>query len=151
MADRGQRPLGRLAFLLVLVVLAMTSALAAYVMFVKLRELPIVAPPPGSSGLDPTQKLAVVMMTVLATVLAILAFVVGAYLFIRIGRSLTERRVSDGPTEFVDAWSNYRVSQDELDAVDDCADAGDGRDNSTPPGDNFDDNDQDDHDSQDER
>ncbi len=68
-----------------------------------------------------------------------------------LGRSLTERRVSDGPTEFVDAWSSYRVSQDELDAVDDCGDAVEGRDNSTPPDDNSDDTDQDDHDSQDER
>ena len=57
MAEPRQRPLGRMALLLVLVVLAMTAALAAYAMSVKLRNLPIVSPPPEEGGPDPTQRL----------------------------------------------------------------------------------------------
>ena len=148
MAKPGQRPLGRMALLLVLVVLAMTVALAAYLMSVTLRNLPIIAPPPEASGPDPTQRLKLVLALVLAAVLAILAFVVGAYLFIRLGRWLMEKPVSDGPTEFVDAWSSYRVSQEEIDAV---GSAPDGDADLPPADDNGDGPDQDEHDSQDER
>ncbi|MCH7872168.1 MAG: hypothetical protein IID33_10765 [Planctomycetes bacterium] len=151
MAEPRQRPLGRMALLLVLVVLAMTSALAAYAMSVKLRNLPIVSPPPEAGGPDPTQRLKLLLALVLAAVLAILAFVVGAYLFIRLGRSLMEKPVSDGPTEFVDVWSQYRVSQEEIDAVDAVPDYDGEDDELPPPTDDGDGTDQDDDDSQDER
>lgn len=151
MAEPRQRPLGRMALLLVLVVLAMTSALAAYAMSVKLRNLPIVSPPPEAGGPDPTQRLKLLLALVLAAVLAILAFVVGAYLFIRLGRSLMEKPVSDGPTEFVDAWSSYRVTQEEIDAVDAVPDYDRSDDDLPPPADDGDGTDQDDDDSQDER
>ena len=150
MTDRKpqQQPLGRLAFLLVLVVLAMTSVLGAYVMFERLRHLPAVPPPADSGGPDPMEKLQLVLAMVLVAVLAILAFVVGAYVFIRLGRSLMSRPLSDGPTEFVDAWSEYRVTQEEIDAVNGMFDD-DGGDNSTPPGDNSGEPHPDDHESPD--
>lgn len=150
MTDRKPQPLGRLALLLVLVALAMTSVLGAYVMFERLRHLPGIAPPADSGRPDPMEKLKLVLAMVLVAVLAILAFVVGAYLFIRLGRWLMSKPLSDGPTEFVDAWSEYRVTQDEIDAVDGMFDD-DGGDNSTPPGDNSGEPDQDDHESPDER
>ncbi len=151
MGERAQRPLGRMALLLVLVVLALTSALIAYAMSVKLGSLPIVAPPPEAGGPDPTQRLKLLLALVLASVLAILAFVVGAYLFIRLGRSVMEKPVSDGPTEFVDAWSSYRVSQEEIDAVDVGPDFDGGADDLPPADDNGNETDQDDPGSQDER
>lgn len=49
--------------------------------------------------------------------LIFLAFLFGSYLMVRIGRVLARVKKSENKTEYVDAWSGYRLTQEELDTA----------------------------------
>jgi hypothetical protein len=58
--------------------------------------------------------MSVLLIITLGSILLIRLFVVGAYLLIRTGRSLSQRRLGGRPTEYVDAWSQYRLSEEQI-------------------------------------
>jgi hypothetical protein len=50
--------------------------------------------------------------------LLVLIFAIGAYLLIRVGRAVTQKPPAQaGPTQYADAWSQYRISDAEVDAA----------------------------------
>lgn len=50
----------------------------------------------------------------LVTLLLLTLFLVAVYLLTRMGRSLKQTTVGGKPTEYVDAWSHYRLSEDAI-------------------------------------
>jgi hypothetical protein len=46
-----------------------------------------------------------------------LAFLLGSYLMVRIGRRVLHQEPSGRRSQYVDAWSNYRLSQEEIDTA----------------------------------
>jgi hypothetical protein len=50
--------------------------------------------------------------------LLVLIFTIGAYLLIRVGRSVARKQAREAkPTAYVDAWSHYRVSDEDVEAA----------------------------------
>jgi uncharacterized membrane protein len=103
------------AVLLVLMVLA-----GVYVFFAQRN-----APLPGVLDDDPTRQghetkqLFTLLMVLLGSALLILLFVVGAYFVIHLGQFISRQRVGGKPTEYVDAWQNYRLSDADISAATD--------------------------------
>jgi hypothetical protein len=52
--------------------------------------------------------------TLTITLLLLVAFVVGASVMIRAGRTAVQRPRRRKPTQYVDAWAGYRLSQEEI-------------------------------------
>lgn len=109
---------GRVATVLIVAALLLTVCVSVYLFLV--RNLPS-GLPTGPGGELTRQalrrKLTLLLAVVLGAVLLILAFVLGAYLVIRIGRAVSQKPVGGQPTEYVDAWSRYRLSEAEIDAA----------------------------------
>ncbi len=63
------------------------------------------------------RRLKALLVLLLAAALLILVFVLGAYLVIRLGRAVTESSVGGKPTRYVDAWSRYRISDEQVTAA----------------------------------
>ncbi len=53
----------------------------------------------------------------LGCLLLILLFVLGGYLFLRLGRAVSQEPLGDKPTEYIDAWSRYRLSDEQIRAA----------------------------------
>lgn len=49
--------------------------------------------------------------------LLVLILTIGAYLVIRIGRVVAQKPRALQPTEYVDAWSRYRISESEVESA----------------------------------
>lgn len=66
-----------------------------------------------------SQHLTVLLTLLLISALLILLFVLGAYLVIQMGRIVARARspVGGKPTPYVDAWSNYRLSDEAIAAA----------------------------------
>ncbi len=62
-------------------------------------------------------QLYVLLTILLIAALLILLFVVGSYLLIRVGRLLARHSVSGKPTPYVDAWSGYRLTDEQIAAA----------------------------------
>ena len=62
-------------------------------------------------------ELSLLLLVLLGSGLLILSFVVGAYLLIRVGRAVSQKPVGGQATEYVDAWSRYRLSQEQIQAT----------------------------------
>jgi hypothetical protein len=118
---------GRLAVILILAVLCCAVLATTYALFVKsaafssAAQVSGPADAPTGPGADQPRgvrrQLASRISLLLATVLVILAFVIGSYLVIRIGRVVTQRPVGGHPTRYVDAWSGYRLTDEEIAAA----------------------------------
>jgi hypothetical protein len=52
--------------------------------------------------------------TLTVTLLLLLAFVVGTYVMVRVGRAIVRRPRRREPTRYVDAWTGYRLSEQEI-------------------------------------
>lgn len=51
----------------------------------------------------------------LLTALVLMVFIVGSYFMLQIGRRLRQRdREQAGPTPYVDAWSSYRITDEQI-------------------------------------
>jgi hypothetical protein len=51
----------------------------------------------------------------LLTALLLMVFIIGSYFMLQIGRRLRQRdREPSGPTPYVDAWSNYRITDEQI-------------------------------------
>jgi hypothetical protein len=119
------RPIyGRLATLLVLGVLLLTVSATLYVFLAQ----PGTSPPPGADvqtegdlqRLSGAARRSVTLLTVaLVSALLILLFSIGAYLVIRVGQFVARERIGGEPTAYVDVWSHYRVSEEEIAAATD--------------------------------
>lgn len=113
------RSYGRAALLGVLIALVLTVCAAVYVYVARygINGLTV------SVGLDDpdaekrriARQMALLLM-LLASTLLILLFVIGAYLVIRIGR-IVRTPVGGRPTEYVDAWRSYRLTEEQIAAA----------------------------------
>jgi len=66
-----------------------------------------------------SRQLTMLLTLLLISALLILLFVIGAYLVIQMGRLVARARspVGGEPTPYVDAWSNYRLTDEEIAAA----------------------------------
>ena len=109
---------GRTATLLVLGVLILTVCAGVYI-FLARGEAP---PAPGVADEDAVRLAAAKHLITLLTILLIsalliLLFVLGAYLLINVGRFVARDRVGGKPTAYVDAWRNYRLTDEQISAA----------------------------------
>jgi hypothetical protein len=114
MRSDHHRP-SRLAIAFVVVGLALSAIGIAYIIYAgRERGLPpISAPQP-----DPrVQQLEALVRMLTLSFLLFLVFLVGSYLMVRIGRRLLHHAPFRGPSEYVDVWGNYRLTQDQIDAA----------------------------------
>ena len=119
------RPIyGRLVTLLVLGVLLLTVSAAMYVYWAQSGA----RPPPGADVQteaelqrlsDAAHRSATLLTIALVSALLILLFSVGAYLVIRAGQLVARERVGGEPTAYVDVWSRYRLSEEQIAAATD--------------------------------
>lgn len=108
---------GHLALLLVLVALLLLVCLAVYLFLMRVLRRVDAAGGPGETAVTLHRKLTLLLAVVLCAILLILMFVVGAYLLLRVGREVAHRRVGGQPTQYVDAWSRYRLSAEQIEAA----------------------------------
>ena len=73
---------------------------------------------------EPLRRAASLSLVILLTFVLFLAFLIGSYLIVRTGRHFRRRRERTAPTEYVDAWSSYRLSDEEIARATDEGDAG---------------------------
>ena len=110
MGRSPKRTPGRTALVLMFFALVAIVCVAVYAFLVGRLD-------PESPGEITGQHLRAELSILLAAILLILIFVVGSYLLIRIGRSVAQKRVGGKPTEYVDAWSRYRLTEEEIEAA----------------------------------
>ena len=104
----------RLAIVFVLVGLAISAIGIAYLMSPAEREL---LPIPAPHDELRIQQLNALFRMLTHSFLIFLAFLLGSYLMVRIGRRVLSGREPPRRSEYVDAWSSYRLSQDEIDTA----------------------------------
>ncbi|GEM_PF-1097769 len=114
------RPLGRTALLAGLAVLLVTIGTAVYLVLGQDRL--------GPGGIDPgregagrlttdVRRLAALLTILLVSALLALLFVIGTYVLLRVGRWVARSRLGGSPTPYVDAWSRYRLTEDQISAA----------------------------------
>lgn len=59
-------------------------------------------------------RFSMLLMITMVSILLILVFVIGAYLLIKVGRAVASTDDRSKPTEYVDAWSQYRLTEDDI-------------------------------------
>lgn len=114
---------GRTMALLALGVLAVVAGAAVY-LFLAQGFSPATEgdgpDPSGQTAAPPApgpRKAATILVVASISALLILLFVLGAYLVIRIGHYLAQQRVGGKPTEYVDAWGSYRLTDEQIAAA----------------------------------
>lgn len=110
---------GRAAMLLILMALILTLAGASYLMFMGEGDagtLPSSVSDASGSPADShnATRLVIKLSILLVSVLLIMLFVIGSYLLIRVGRSVAGEPVGGSPTEYVDAWASYRITDEQI-------------------------------------
>ncbi len=112
-ADRS-RP-SRLAVVFVVVGLALSAIGIAYIIYAgRARELPPLTEPQDDVRI---QQLDALLRMMMHSFFLFLAFLVGSYLMVRIGRGVLRQKPFRQSSEYVDAWGNYRLTQDEIDTA----------------------------------
>ena len=110
----------RLAIAFVVFGLALSALGILYLVYTTGREyeLPPMVPPRNVTGHEAkAQHINALLRLLLQSFLLFLAFLLGSYLIVRVGRALVARRAERGRTEYVDAWSSYRLTQEEIDTA----------------------------------
>jgi hypothetical protein len=110
---------GRAAMLGVLIALVLTVSAGVYMFMARyatdaLPEDPLAADP--QAELQQVKRLILLLTILLISCLLILLFVVGSYLLIRVGR-FVRQPVAGKPTEYVDAWQQYRLTDEQIAAA----------------------------------
>lgn len=109
---------GRTATLLVLGVLILTVCAGVYMLLARGGgPRPNAVVDEGVLQLVRAQRLVTLLTILLISALLILLFVLGAYLLIHVGRFVARDRVGGKPTDYVDVWQNYRLTEDEISAA----------------------------------
>ena len=107
------RSAGRTALVLTFIALLATVCIVIYV-FLERRLRPTTTDlTPEYVGAEMTKLL----LIVLGSILLIVIFVVGAYLFIRIGQAVAHDKVGGEPTKYVNVWGQYRLTDEQIDAA----------------------------------
>jgi hypothetical protein len=109
----------RLAISFVVVGLALSAIGIAYIMSPIERELPPLDAPEVQAR---AQQLDALFRMLANSFLLFLVFLLGSYLMIRIGRRVLYQGPAGNRSEYVDAWSQYRLSQEEIDTATDVLD-----------------------------
>lgn len=113
-----RRSPGRIAMMIMVIVLLITVCAALYLVLE--RRLRPVGSRLASGELTRQAlgtELTLLLVILLGSVLLILIFVIGSYLFIRVGRAVSQKRVGGEPTKYVDAWSRYRLTEEQIEAA----------------------------------
>lgn len=63
------------------------------------------------------REVAYLMLATLAALVTLLMFILGIFVMKRIGARLRSHRIGGEPTTYVDTWSQYRLSEDEIAAA----------------------------------
>lgn len=108
---------GRAVLLLVLATLVLATSLAALLAIWRFTSRAPRTPadrPPIELEAGDIRRLGALLAVMLLATIALLAFIVGAYLVMRVGRTLVARNVGGAPTEYVDAWARYRMPDERI-------------------------------------
>lgn len=112
---------GRVMTAIILAALVLMVCAAAYLIF---ANAPAAEPLHFADEAEAVRALELRRLTVLLTMLLLAAllimlFVLGAYLLIRVGRLVARTRSAVGgkPTEYVDVWSQYRLTEEQIAAA----------------------------------
>lgn len=113
---------GRTATMLVLAALILIVCAAVYLFVSRPAQVP--APADGISSAEEADRLvgearraALLLTILLISALLILLYVLGAYLVIRIGQMVARHQVGGKPTRYVDAWAQYRLTDEQISAA----------------------------------
>jgi len=110
---------GRAAMFGVLIALVLTITAGVYMFIERYPTDALTAAPlmldPQAEGLR-VKRLVLLLTILLISCLLVLLFVVGSYLLIRIGR-FVRKPVAGKPTEYVDAWQQYRLTDEQIAAA----------------------------------
>jgi len=112
---RGPRLLGRIAVAIMLAALVLAACVGVY-LFLE-RRVPPVAPYGQTGDLARETlraQLTVLLAVLLAVSLVILVFAIGAYLLLRAGHAVSQERLGGRPSTYVDAWSRYRLTDEQI-------------------------------------
>jgi hypothetical protein len=105
---------GRVAVLVMLGALVLTVSALLYLFLLRMLRPVELQPSAADPVLALRRKLTLLLLIVLGACLLILVFAIGAYLVLRIGRAVARRQLGGTPTEYVDAWSHYRLSEQDI-------------------------------------
>jgi hypothetical protein len=73
--------------------------------------------PPATQRVPLERRLYGLVRVVAVSAAALTAFIVGSYLMIRAGRAVLPRPGKQTVTEYTDAWSNYRLTREQIEAA----------------------------------
>ncbi|TWT42178.1 hypothetical protein RAS1_33080 [Phycisphaerae bacterium RAS1] len=117
MASSSQITYGRAAAVVVFLALLVTFSAVLYLAVSRPLDVPASnSPEQNEVAMQRLQakRLSIMLLLMFGAMLLILVFVIGSYLLIRAGKVVTERRVGGEPTEYVDAWAKYRVTDEQI-------------------------------------
>lgn len=113
---------GRMVVLLALGLLALSVGATAYLLLAQGNGGPLGVG--GVAGVEKSEhpqaqnrKAVTLLLIVSISVLLVFLFFLAAYLVIRIGQFVARERVGGKPTEYVDAWGNYRLTDAQISAA----------------------------------
>lgn len=113
---------GRTVTLAVLGLLLVTVCATVYV-FLAQQQGPapalgvITAEEEAEQAAAQARRLATLLTILLVSALLILLYMLGAYLVIRVGQAVSHPPVGGRPTRYVDVWSDYRLTEEEISAA----------------------------------
>lgn len=108
---------GRAALVGVLIALLLTIGAGVYLVAARLQataETAAFADEPAAQRHQVTQLQ--LLMVLLGSTLVLLLFVVACYLMMRLGRAVSAP-IAGAPTEYVDVWQKYRLTEDQITAA----------------------------------
>lgn len=121
MRKAGRSSHSRFVILMLLCALALLAGATAYLYYNASRMAPAVpgpfagAPAPEEDvDVVEARRLTAMLAMLLLSILLILAFLIGSYLLIHVGRAVVRRPIGGKRTEYVDAWSRYRITDDQI-------------------------------------
>ena len=119
MDTERSRP-SRRAIVFVVVGLALSAIGIAYILSPIERELPPITVPQDEVRV---QQLNALFRMLTHSFFVFLAFLIGSYLMVRVGRRVLCHSPSGNRSEYSDAWGSYRLTQEEIDTASNGLDA----------------------------
>ena len=122
MTSAAHSSAGRTVTLAVLGLLLVTVCATVYV-FLAQQHGPtpsvgvITAEEEAEQAVAQARRLATLLTMLLVSALLILLYMLGAYLVIRVGQAVSRQPVGGRPTRYVDVWSDYRLTEEQISAA----------------------------------